>query len=88
MESRPQLSLDTPAKYCICVQGYLDYSYAEELGGLIVVNEFNRHCPPTTLLIGWLMDQAVLFGVLNRLYALNLPLLSIECLAVRPAKND
>ena len=88
-ESQPQISLDSPAKYCIRIQGYLDYSYAEECGGLVIVNEFNPHCPPTTLLIGWLTDQAALFGVLNLLYALNLPLLSVECLAVTALlKND
>ena len=33
-----------------------------------------------TALVGWLADQAALFGVLNTLYGLHLPLLSVEYL--------
>jgi hypothetical protein len=33
---------------------------------------------PETLLVGWLADQAALSGVLNALYGLHLPLLSLE----------
>jgi hypothetical protein len=33
-----------------------------------------------TTLEGYLRDQAALFGVLNTLYELHLPVLSVECL--------
>ena len=34
---------------------------------------------PVTILSGRLLDQAGLLGVLNTLYDLRLPLLSVEC---------
>jgi len=37
---------------------------------------------PVTVLTGEFQDQAALFGVLNTLYDLGLPLLSVDCLAV------
>jgi hypothetical protein len=33
---------------------------------------------PNTVLSGWLPDQAALLGVLNTLYSLHFPLLSVE----------
>jgi hypothetical protein len=33
---------------------------------------------PVTTLVGQLRDQAALFGVLNNLYELHLPILSVE----------
>jgi hypothetical protein len=88
MESPIQLHPDSPAKYCICTQGHLDYKWRDEMGGLVIVKEFNRGYSPTTLLIGWLADQAVLFGVLNLLDMLNLPVLSVECLAAKDLPED
>ena len=38
--------------------------------------------PPVTTLTGQVLDQAALMGVLNRLYDLCLPLLSVECLSI------
>jgi len=38
---------------------------------------------PVTLLVGHLIDQAALSGVLNTLYELHLPLLSVENLDER-----
>jgi hypothetical protein len=35
-----------------------------------------------TILVGHLTDQAALSGVLNTLYDLRLPLLSVECLDI------
>jgi hypothetical protein len=39
---------------------------------------------PVTVLTGEFRDQAALAGVLNTLYDLGLPLLSVECLTVEP----
>jgi len=41
-----------------------------------------------TVLIGDFQDQAALTGVLNTLYDLGLPLLSVECLAVESQKQS
>jgi hypothetical protein len=35
---------------------------------------------PVTILVGHLIDQAALAGVLNALYELHMPLLSVECM--------
>ena len=39
-----------------------------------------------TILVGWLPDQAALCGVLNALYNLHLPLMSVEL--VRNAETE
>jgi len=80
--------MNTPVKCQISIQGYLDYRWSKDLGDLTIVNEFNRHCRPTTLLLGRLVDQAALLGVLNRLYGLGLPLLWVQCLASTNKKPD
>jgi hypothetical protein len=36
--------------------------------------------PPVTVLEGELLDQAALVGVLNSLYGMHLPVLSVQCL--------
>jgi hypothetical protein len=73
-----QVAMDAPLKYQIRVQGYLDYRWSAELGNLIIVNEFNRCCRPSTLLLGRLRDQATLLSILNHLYNLGLPLLAVH----------
>jgi hypothetical protein len=39
--------------------------------------------PDATILVGQVLDQAALLGVLEQLYSLGLPLLSVECLLPR-----
>jgi len=39
-----------------------------------------KDTPETTTLEGRLLDQAALTGVINTLYDLGLPLVSVECL--------
>lgn len=60
--------------YCeIRVKGHLSATWAEWLDGLTIRNEDNGEA----LIAGWLPDQSALYGVLNRLESLNLPLLSV-----------
>ena len=72
------LSSKNPAVYRIRVQGELDESWSERLGGMTITVEQNEDHLPVTTLKGTLMDQAALSGVLNTLYELRLPLLSVE----------
>jgi hypothetical protein len=58
----------------ISVQGHLDPSWQEWLGGLTIRHQDTG----TTLLTGSLPDQAALHGVLGTLRRLNLSLLSLE----------
>ena len=79
-QSRPGkgLKLETPATYRIRVQGRLDETWADRLGGMAITSTSTKEKLPVTLLVGHLIDQAALSGVLNTLYELHLPLLSVE----------
>jgi hypothetical protein len=72
------LKLETSSTYRIRVQGYLDSTWSNRLGGMAVATEPPADRPPVTVLAGRLADQAALSGVLNTLYDLHLPLLSVE----------
>jgi hypothetical protein len=70
--------IETPATYRIRVQGRLDQSWSEQLNGMTISQTEALNKLPVTILIGHLKDQAALSGVLNTLYDLRLPLLSVE----------
>lgn len=76
------ISLGSPAIYQIAVRGYLEDSWSNQLGGIVIRNTTTAQETPITILYGELVDQAALFGVLNSLYGLGFPLLSVECLPV------
>jgi hypothetical protein len=74
------LKLHLPAQYRIQLQGRLDPDWAYAVGGMeIEVNEHAR-AGPVTILQGEVADQAALAGVLNLVYTLRLPLISVEWL--------
>ena len=75
-----ELTLDTPATYRIRVKGYLDSSWSDCLSGLTISRSDHGDEPEVTTLYGQVLDQAALAGVLNALYGLHLPLLSVEYL--------
>ena len=72
------LKLETPATYRIRVQGLLDASWSDRLNGMAISRIKAERKAPVTMLVGHLTDQAALAGVLNALYNLHLPLLSVE----------
>lgn len=76
-----ELKLDTPATYRIRVKGYLDSSWSDQLGGLIISPSSQEDEPVVSTLCGQVADQAALAGVLSALYGLHLPLLSVEYLS-------
>ena len=73
-------AMEYPAIYRIRVMGQLDSSWSERLGGMTVTTTGGRDTAETTMLEGQLLDQAALTGVLNTLYDLHFPLLSVECI--------
>jgi len=73
-----RLTIDRNATYRIQIQGSLSRSWADYLGGLDIEVNRERAWPVTTL-TGSVPDQAALLGVLNSLYDLGYPLLSVEC---------
>ncbi len=76
------LTLGTSATYRITIQGCLDSSWSDDFGGMTISNEVAADGSVLTMLTGRLVDQAALFGVLDGLYGLGFPLLSVECLNI------
>lgn len=81
------LTLDTKASYAIRIQGYLDDSWSDRMNGVSITLQSRPSEAPVTVLAGEFQDQAALAGVLNTLYDLGLPLLSVECLAIEPMNS-
>lgn len=72
---------ETPAVYRIRVKGHIDEGLSDQLGGMVITRAFTEEKQPMTILVGQLTDQAALSGVLNELYELHLPLLTVESLS-------
>jgi len=79
-QSWKDLKFEEPASYRIRVQGHLDNSWSDRLGGMVITRAFTADKQPMTILIGHLSDQAALAGVMDALYNLHLPVLSVELL--------
>ena len=79
-ESKKSFTFDRPGKYRIRVQGFLDDSWSDRLGGMSIKTPNRGDHEHMTTLIGLLIDQAALAGVLSTLYELHLTLLSVEYL--------
>ena len=79
-EHKGQLHRDTPATYRIRLQGKLDKNWSEYLDGMTIADAQATDWTPVTILTGQLVDQAALIGVLNSVYDLGFPLISVECL--------
>lgn len=60
--------------YQFRLKGHLDKSWAEWLNDMSIVQQPDG----TTLITGQIADQAALFGLLNRLRDLGMPLLSVN----------
>lgn len=73
-----KLTLITPARYRVRIQGRLDNTWSNELGGMTFTNHLESGQAMVTVLTGQMMNQADLMGVLNHLYGLGFPLLSVE----------
>jgi len=74
------LKFDASAPYRIRVQGHLDDSWSDRLGGMVITRAFTSNQQPMTILIGTMNDQAALSGVMNALYGEHLPVFSVELL--------
>ena len=79
-QSWKDLKFEAPAFYRIRVKGHLDDSWSDRLGGMVLTRAFTADKQPMTILIGHLKDQGALSGVMNALYDLHLPVISVELL--------
>ena len=77
-----KIAVDQPAVYTIRVIGKLNENWSERLSGMTILsyNTVHKDGMDVTTLTGKLQDQTELAGVLNTLYNLRLPLLSVEYL--------
>ena len=72
------LKLWAPATYRIEVQGQLNESWSDRLGGMLIKSRQRADQSTVTTLTGRVKDQAELTGVINSLYELHLPILLVE----------
>lgn len=72
------LKLGEAATYRIEVQGRLDENWSGRLGGMRIALSSEADRSSVTTLSGRVRDQAALMGVLNSLYELHLPILSVD----------
>ena len=77
-----KLTVLSPARYRISVLGFPDEKMMDRMGGLVIESQEldPRTSKTITSLSGRLSDQAALFGALNVLYNMRLPLLTVEYL--------
>ena len=73
-------NMDESAEYKIRVQGELDETWSDRLGGMDITIDRSGPDTPVTTLLGLLSDQAALSGVMETLYELHLRVLDVTCL--------
>ena len=66
------------ASYRITVEGKIDSSWSDWFSGLSIASQKVSGGKYVTIFSGILLDQAALRGLLNRLWDLNLELLSLQ----------
>ena len=69
--------------YLIHLQGHLDQRWETMFDGFQLQHTYDTSGEPVTILSGNEIDQAALYGLINRLRNLGLELISIE-----PQKNE
>ena len=74
------LTMAGAATYQIIVQGTIDPSLANRLAGMNITERRSENGGVETVFVGRLADQAALSGVLDRLYELRFPVVSVDCL--------
>ena len=62
--------------YQILIQGRLDTEWSAWLNGVSVILE--QEDPPLTKITGLVIDQAQLRGIINKIWDLNLTLISVK----------
>lgn len=84
------LTVVSPAEYRISIVGALEKSLSDRMCGLkiSITDPDHNTGKPVSTLSGQLADQAALFGVLNSLYNMRMPLLSVECISIDIPKGE
>ena len=77
MTGLESLQFDQTATYQIKVQGRLDERWANWFDGMSITFEPAEDGSTMTVLTGSVVDQAALYGLINRVRDLGLPLISV-----------
>jgi hypothetical protein len=72
------LKFTSQATYQIFIKGFLDESWSDRLNGMTIGHLNSDAGLPVTKLWGKVQDQAELLGVMNSIYEMHLPLISLE----------
>ena len=83
-----RVKFEGPATYRIVVLGFLRESRSDILAGMRITSESRGDQKPVSTLIGRLVDQAELSGVLNTLYEMHLAILSVEVVEEEEETNS
>ena len=83
-----RFNLGTPAYYRIKIRGFLDESWSNQMGGIVIRQANTADQTPISILQGEMIDQAALFGILNSLYGLGFPILSLQCTPVENTPSE
>lgn len=75
-----KLSLDMPASYRVTFQGLLDQTWSHELGSSMQIEHSRCSDHAITTITGEVVDQAALIGMVNLIYDLGYPLISVTYL--------
>lgn len=78
LQSWKDLKFEAPATYRIQIQGHLDDSWSDRLGGMVITRAYTQDSQPMSILTGSLLDQAALVGIMNAIYGLHLSVFSVE----------
>lgn len=79
--SKTRLKMEDPATYRICVQGCLEEVWSDRLASMTITMDLRDPMVPVSTLQGVIRDQSELVGVLNGLYQMRVPILSLEVLS-------
>ena len=75
-----EVNFNKPSIYSIKVQGELGDEWSGRLAGMQITVERKKEDKPISIITGWLSDQSALAGVMNTLYELHLPVISVNVL--------
>ncbi len=75
-------------RYEIKVQGILDEAWSGCFEDMALTVEDREALPPITTLTGFVADQSALRGMLNKLWDLNLTLISVTCRDAQEASDE
>ena len=76
--AKKRLKMENSATYIICVQGCLEEVWSDRLANMTITMDLRDQQAPVSTLKGRIRDQAELVGVVNGLYQMRVPILSME----------